>query len=88
MFTIGAEDDGFNFEKKQREIWCEEIQGLMLTKWPGQTATEKAAKSEILEKVFGTRSWTKVESLHSDKIKSGFLDMKSIIEDQPAEPQQ
>jgi hypothetical protein len=75
-------DDGnseWNHEKRQRQIFCEEIQGLMIEKWPGQTADEKSAKLALIETVFGTRSWTKVEGLDSEVLKAGLETVRKTL---------
>jgi len=62
---LGVDQDGdaqWQREKRERTILCEEIQGELLRHWPGQTKEEKQAKLEAIEKAFGTRSWTRVES--------------------------
>lgn len=84
MYTLGAEDDGFAHEKRQREIWAEEIKSLLIT-WhmDGAGNEAKQSRNKILNDVFGTGSWTKIETMHSDRIKSGYLDMKSILESIP-----
>jgi hypothetical protein len=75
-----AEESGWDSEKRNREIWCEEIQGLLVKHFPSQTAEDKKSKSEMIEKVFYTRSWTKVESMKSTDIKNGFNALKLILE--------
>ncbi len=74
------EESDWPTEQRQRAIWCEEIQGLMLSKYPGQTGAEKQMKSDLIESVFHTRSWTKVESTSSEKLKAGFLTLKEIFD--------
>lgn len=71
-----ADEPGWDKEKQQREIWSEEIMGLLVKQWPGQTAVEKLAKADALETVFKTRSWTKVESTQSDKLQSGYHELR------------
>lgn len=56
-------------ERKQRTIYCEEIQGEMVKAYPGQSAEEKKQKALILEQFFQTKSWTAVENMNSDKLK-------------------
>lgn len=58
-------DAAWNRERRQRAIFSEEIQGELMTRWPGQTAVEKKAKADALFQFFGTRSWTKVETMDS-----------------------
>jgi hypothetical protein len=64
-------DDGWMREKRQREIFCEEIQGELMAVYPGQSAAEKKAKADLINELFGTRSWTKVENTRSDMLKEG-----------------
>jgi hypothetical protein len=81
MFTADG-DDNWNAERRQREIWCEEIEGLLVKHYPSQTAEHKQAKISMIEKVFNTRSWKKVESMKSEEIKDGFEQMKYMLEPQ------
>lgn len=75
-----ADEPGWDKERQQRTIWSEEIQGLMVKRWPGQSAAEKQAKAEALESVFQTRSWTKIENTHSEKLQAGYHEMRKYIE--------
>jgi len=76
---VDAEEGGWDREKRQREIYAEEIQGLLTKRWPGQTAADKAAKMDALEAVLSTRSWTKVESTPSDKLRQAFAELQDYI---------
>ena len=70
----GADEEGntgWNAEKKSREILCEEIQGEIVAAIPGMSAAEKSQKAQLIFEVFGTRSWTKVEGMHSEKLREG-----------------
>lgn len=71
MFS-DTEEGGWDREKQQRTIWSEEIQGLLMKRWPGQSAADKAAKADALESILGTRSWAKVESTPSAKLREAF----------------
>lgn len=75
-----AEESGWDSEKRNREIWCEEIQGLLVKHHPSQTSDDKKAKSDLIESVFGTRSWTRVESMKANDIKDGFARLKIMLE--------
>jgi AAA domain len=81
-----ADEGGWDREKKQREIWSEEIQGLMMKRWPGQTAAEKQAKADALDKILGTRSWAKVESTPSERLKEAYEALKLIVAETEAQP--
>lgn len=75
-----ADEAGWDKEKRQREIWSEEIQGLLTKRWPGQTADEKKAKADALEAILFTRSWTKVESTHSSKLEAAYHELRAYID--------
>ena len=82
-------DSNWGHEKRQREIWCEEIQSLMLKIYPSTSAKDKMGKSELLQQYFDTGSWTKVENMSADKLKDIFLKMKKELlknEGPPAMP--
>lgn len=72
--------DSWPHEKRQREIYCEEIEGLLVHHFPSQSAEHKKAKIGMIEKVFGTRSWTAVQNLKSERLKEGFEQMKAMLE--------
>lgn len=55
-----------NFEgydrKRKKEIALEEVQEEIVKMYPGQAADAKKAKADLIEELFGTRSWTAVEN--------------------------
>lgn len=86
MYTLGAEDDGFGFEKKAREVLCEEIKSLLITHGLDGTGTEaKQKRNQLLIDAFKTGSWTAIESKKSEEIRRGYNAMKLALEPQ-AEP--
>ncbi|HSS96310.1 MAG TPA: hypothetical protein VLK33_04740, partial [Terriglobales bacterium] len=58
-------------EKKSRTILCEEIQGCIIEKYPGQSAEDKKSKAGVMAQYFGTRSWTAIESMNSYQLREG-----------------
>lgn len=81
MYQETGEDD-WAYEKRQREIWCEEIKSLFVTyglDGSGKDAKEKRVK--VLNKVFQTGSWTKVESLNSKVLKEKFDQLNVHLND-------
>ena len=66
-------------ERRLRTIAAEEIQGELVKAYPGQTKEEKQAKMEIIEKCFGTTSWTKVENMDSQKLAVGLTNVRVEI---------
>lgn len=75
-----AEESGFDVEKKRRVILCEEIMGLLLKHHPSQTVEDKKAKADLLEQVFNTRSWSKVEDMQADYLKDRLECLITILE--------
>jgi hypothetical protein len=69
----------WNSERRNRAIFCEEIQGLLTSVWPGQGAEEKRAKVEILHRLFQTRSWEAIQIMEATKLKAGFDKMHEEI---------
>lgn len=80
-------DDKWRHETKQRVILCEEIQGELMRSFPGQTKEEKSAKMELIEQAFGTRSWTKVEGMNSDRLRTGLGIIRDAIHATKSEPE-
>lgn len=77
-------------EKKARTILAEEIQGVLVSAIPGMGAEDKKRKADLFQQVFGSRSWTAVESMPSDKLRAGLAALRKAVGDKPApasEPQ-
>jgi hypothetical protein len=79
MADVG--DDGWSMEKKNRTILLEEIQGLITTVYPGQSAKDKLCKAAVVFKSFNTRSWTAVENKESEELKAGLERVRAILSD-------
>jgi hypothetical protein len=56
-------DTAWKHREQQKEIALEEIAEEINKMHPGATEAAKTARKDLLEKVFGTRSWKSVESL-------------------------
>lgn len=78
-FGMTEDGDSWAREKRERAILCEEITGELLRVWPGQTVAEKTAKAESIERAFGTRSWTAVESMRSDRLREGLEIIRGLV---------
>lgn len=57
---VSNQDRNVADRNRRRTVAAEEIQGMLVKYIPGQAASDKAEKVKILQKVFGTTSWTKV----------------------------
>jgi len=78
----GADEEGSDAwarERKARTILCEEIQGELMAAYPGQTAAEKKAKADILHDLFATRSWTAVEAMESERLRTGLKALRERL---------
>jgi hypothetical protein len=74
-------DNGWDKEKREREIWAEEIKGILMKHGlDGTSAEVKKRRMDLLQFVFNTMSWTSIENMHSDKIRDGFYAMKNELE--------
>lgn len=49
--------------EKRRKILLEEIEGILVAKYPSTSGHDKQAKLEMVENVFDTKSWTKISML-------------------------
>lgn len=81
---VNVDEDGnpeWVREKKDRAIYCEEIQADLLARFPSQSAQDKYAKAALIKHIFKTGSWTKVESLNSHELKIGLGNLRNLIND-------
>jgi len=69
-------------EQRERTIYAEEIKGLLTKAYPGQKSENKVKKGDLLEYAFDTRSWTKVENLHSKQLKEGLETIRTVISEE------
>ncbi len=70
---------GWDREKQARTIFAEEIQGAIVSVYPGQTSEEKKKKADILNQIFGTRSWTKITEMPSQTLQDGLGRLKEAL---------
>lgn len=72
MFTGDEAGSTWDGEKQRRTVLCEEIIGEFVRYgMDGQGKDAKVKRLEVLEEVFGTRSWEAISNMHSDKLKTG-----------------
>lgn len=80
----GADENGdtdWARERKTRVILCEEIAGALVKHGlDGQSRDEKSRRLEILETLFGTRSWTAIESMSSERLRTGLKALRAKFE--------
>lgn len=78
-----ADESGWDKEQRLRTIYSEEIAELLKKHHPSQSVEDKQKRADLLESVFATRSWTKVESTHSDVLKTGLAALREKLEPTP-----
>lgn len=79
-----ADESGWDAEKRNREIWAEETGELLKKYYPSQSVEDKTARAALLERFFGTRAWSRVESMKAADIKAGFEAAKDYLEAEAA----
>ncbi len=77
LFNDEGQSDGTR-RGKRVEIACEEIQGFLVALWPGQDATSKRIKADVLDGLFGTRSWAKVESQSLEELETAVQILRTL----------
>lgn len=75
-----ASESGWDAESRNRAILSEEIIELMKKHYPSQSVEDKQKRADLLEKICGTRSWTAIESSHSEKLRAWLQDMRLNLE--------
>lgn len=62
VFGMNGANETFAKQQERRTIAIEELQGLLVKYFPGQSVPEKQAKANVQEQLFRTRSWTKIQA--------------------------
>ncbi len=65
-----SDAEGHDRQKTKRKILLEEIVATMTQITPGQTTFEKKLKVDVLERIFGTKSWQKVEMFRLEDLET------------------
>jgi hypothetical protein len=61
----------WQYDKEQKEIALDEITEKLKEHYPSQGKEDKQARGDLLQKVFGTRAWSRVTSLKRDQVEAG-----------------
>lgn len=76
----------FRTEDEKRE-WVrektkhlEEIEGYLVSIFPGQSAKDKKNKVEAIQYAFGTRSWTAVSELSPERLQAGYEKIVEFVQ--------
>jgi hypothetical protein len=69
----------------RKDVVAEEIQSLLVLHIPGQTQEDKKRKIALLEKHFGTTSWTKIEKDTTlEKMREGYSSLHRELAGKPS----
>lgn len=66
-------------EKRAREVILEEVEGLLVEAYPGQSADEKRLKAGMVRRAFGGYSWEALKERGSEDLGKGLLSMRELI---------
>ncbi len=61
----------WQFDKEQKEIALDEISEIIKEHHGSQSKDDKAARADLMEHAFGTRSWKRIETLPRDAVERG-----------------
>lgn len=67
----GGGKPDWQYDKEQKEIALDEIAEVINKHHGGQSADAKKTKGDLIEEVFGTRSWKRVETFSRSRIEEG-----------------
>lgn len=85
LFNNIEESSGWDKEKQARTILSEEIIEEMKRVHPGQSADDKQARADLMEKHFKTRSWTAIsENTKSEDLRAGLYTLREELREQGA----
>lgn len=77
--------EGWDKEKKQREIYQEKITSALLKKYPAQNNDSKVKKTDLIEQAFNTRSWAEVCSFNAERLETGYTVIQDLIKEDKGE---
>lgn len=71
LFSAGDGDSQWKYERQQKEIALDEIKEEIAKHCgQGQSAEDKKARGDLLERISGTRSWSRLENEKWEKVKT------------------
>lgn len=61
----------WQYDKEQKQIALEEVAEVIKKHHGGQSKDDKAARGDLMEEFFGTRAWSRLETLSREQIEDG-----------------
>jgi hypothetical protein len=71
LFAGKGEQTKYAKARQEKEIVLEEISEVMKKHYAGQDAGSKTARGDLMQKFFGTRAWSRVETLELPDLQKG-----------------
>lgn len=62
-------------EMKEKDITLDEIQSALVNAYPGTGKEEKKAKTDLLQKHFGSMSWERIKTMKLGALKEGYQNL-------------
>lgn len=75
---IANPDYSYEDRRRAQTIFTEEIEGELVSAFPGQSTAEKKMKTDILDVVFQSRSWAKIKEYSPDLLKNGLKSVRYL----------
>lgn len=73
-------DKNFYEKRKKIEIYKEEITGELTSAYPGRSAEEIKAKTDVFFKAFRTRSWAALDEKSPEELKAGLTAIRAELQ--------
>jgi hypothetical protein len=78
-------NDNVHEMRKKREILVEEIEGELMSGFPGQSADEKKTRTDLIFEVFGTRAFAALAEMYPENLKAGLDKLRVRIQEVKAQ---
>lgn len=59
------------YARRERKVMLEEVESLMTRAAPGRSAQERVWKAQVLERAFGSASWTAIQQMSLKRLREG-----------------
>lgn len=66
---------------REKKKALEEIEGYLVAVWPSVSIRDKQMKAEAIFQAFGTRSWTAVEELRPEELRTGYKKIVAFVQE-------
>jgi hypothetical protein len=81
-----AGDVEYQRTRREREILCEEITGVLTDAYPSQTGADKQSRQRLLHDAFTTYSWTKIQGMDPARLREGLANIRAAVSGTTSSP--